>query len=219
MSELLKSVVGVTGNVAAPSRSMDGSALPPPDRLPTENWDADLTKYAQQEGGGDGTYNHQGEFTDSPSSGSIIKTFDEIMAESNNPVSDETIEATNKLMESPEAAVVSGMKGVAVEATPQVELIEIGVDVEDIGVIPFKYAGAYWDDNFLALAVHPDHKTINFKLPTKDNIKSITLIIESLGKKVTVVPLCQRLNSVTKSGLPLQLFRVRALESIEVASG
>lgn len=223
MSVLLKSVVGATGNITPPSRGLDGSALPPPDAIPTENWDDDLAKYAHNSGE-NGEYNNEQTFTDAPSaggSGAIVKTFDEIMEAERVAINDAAIMEQAKRLQDPNAGIVSDRarpEDMVEDLEPE-ELVEVGVDVPDIGTIPFNYAEAYWDDNFLALAVHPDHKTINFKPPTKDNIKVMTFVIEKLGKKFTVVPLCQRLNSCTKSGLPLQLFRVKAVESVEVENG
>ena len=204
MAEL--QVIGPVGDIAAPSRSADGSALLPPDKEPTQNWDAELAKFDKEANPSGGAYQHEGEFTDSPSQqGAITKTYDEIMAESKTLISNSALNRHD--------VAVPGEQLPGAPAEPEFDEIEVGVEVPDMGTFPFTYADVMMDEHFLVLTVHPKHKPFKFA-PTSDKTKQMTFIVEKIGKKLTVIPLSPSVVSVTNSGLVQQLFRLKAAESM-----
>ena len=146
MSAFLDSIIGPKENLAPPSRGMDGSALPPPDREETLNWDNDLTKYSSPESDAGGSYNHEGTFTDSPSEGRITKTYDEIMEAEKLKISEASLNRHDDMVKTP---VNTGRASKAAPANEEggepEELIEVGVEIVDMGVIPFQYADAMID--------------------------------------------------------------------------
>lgn len=204
MAEL--QVIGPTEEVAPPSRGIDGSALLPPDKEPTQNWDAELAKFDKVAAGTDGNYQHQGEFMDAPSTGGpVTKTYDEIMAESQAIIKEEALNRHEQ--------VAPGQQLPGPPPEPELFEIEVGVEVPDMGTFPFTYADLLLDDNFLILTIHPKHKPFKFA-PASDKTKQMTFVVESMGKKLTVIPLSPSVVSGTNSGLAQQLFRLKAAESI-----